>query len=97
MKVVCAWCQKSMGEKEPFEDSAVSHGLCEGCMTDVLEESGLQPEPERLECPQDEKSFTKEPAEVANETAAIRNVRYAPLDDGSVDDGAGPTTAELYP
>lgn len=33
MRVLCAWCQKEgkpalIGEKEPLEDPAESHGLC---------------------------------------------------------------------
>jgi hypothetical protein len=31
MKVVCAWCQKDLGEKEPLISSAVSHGMCPDC------------------------------------------------------------------
>lgn len=35
MKVVCAWCESEgrpsqMGEREPFGDLRVSHGMCEG-------------------------------------------------------------------
>jgi hypothetical protein len=31
MITVCAWCQKYMGSKEPFDNPAVSHGICNGC------------------------------------------------------------------
>jgi len=31
MKVVCAWCQKDMGEKPPYEDKGVTHGICPEC------------------------------------------------------------------
>ena len=31
MKRVCAWCGKDMGEKEPIEDSSITHGICEVC------------------------------------------------------------------
>ena len=31
MVVVCAWCAKSLGEKAPFEDRRVSHGVCPDC------------------------------------------------------------------
>jgi hypothetical protein len=52
MKIVCAWCQTEMGDKEPFEDSAVSHTICRGCTEIVLEQSGLglQEPAKRLEC-----------------------------------------------
>lgn len=31
MKIVCAWCQKDMGEKEPLEDTAITHSICDAC------------------------------------------------------------------
>lgn len=31
MKVQCAWCGKDMGEKPPYDDPAISHGICEQC------------------------------------------------------------------
>ena len=31
MKVICSYCRKEMGEKEPFDDDRISHGICEGC------------------------------------------------------------------
>ena len=32
MKVICAWCGKSMGEKEGEGVEGVSHGICEECL-----------------------------------------------------------------
>ena len=32
---VCAWCGKSLGEKEPAEDRTVTYGICPEC-TDAL-------------------------------------------------------------
>jgi hypothetical protein len=32
MVIVCAWCQKYMGSREPFHDPAVSHGICDDCL-----------------------------------------------------------------
>lgn len=32
MKIVCAWCGKTTGEKEPLEDKSVTHGICEKCL-----------------------------------------------------------------
>lgn len=33
MKVSCAWCHKKMGEKEPLDDPAESHGICRACFS----------------------------------------------------------------
>ena len=32
MKVVCGWCKKDMGEKEPLEDPDATHGICDDCL-----------------------------------------------------------------
>jgi len=29
--IKCAWCGKCMGEKEPYEDKSVTHGICPEC------------------------------------------------------------------
>jgi hypothetical protein len=40
MITVCAWCQKYMGSKEPLQDPAVSHGICNECMErDTLDDA----------------------------------------------------------
>ena len=31
MRVVCSYCQADLGEKEPLDDPAVSHGICAVC------------------------------------------------------------------
>jgi len=31
MKVICSWCMKDMGIKEPLEDCSTSHGICGVC------------------------------------------------------------------
>ena len=31
MKVICSYCRKKIGEKEPLDDDNVSHGMCEDC------------------------------------------------------------------
>jgi len=28
MQVICSYCRKNIGEKEPYYDSNVSHGMC---------------------------------------------------------------------
>lgn len=41
MKVVCCNCQKDIREKEPLDDSSVTHGLCESCLEQSYKEIGL--------------------------------------------------------
>src|SRR3990167_50375 len=31
MKIICSWCKKSLGEKDPFGDHSVTHGICPEC------------------------------------------------------------------
>lgn len=31
MKIICAWCRKDMGEKEPLSDKRISHSICKEC------------------------------------------------------------------
>ena len=41
LKVICAWCTKTMEVKEldgEFNESTVSHGICEPCKDEALEE-----------------------------------------------------------
>ena len=35
MKVICAWCKKPMGEKEPLDNTNISHGICPDCFAEV--------------------------------------------------------------
>ncbi len=37
MTVICAWCQKHIGEKEPIEIQTETHGICQGCFTEMVE------------------------------------------------------------
>ena len=37
MKIVCAWCKKNMGEKEPLDDEGITHTICPDCLK-VVEE-----------------------------------------------------------
>ena len=34
MKRVCSFCRKSMGEKAPFKDKSVTHGICKECLAE---------------------------------------------------------------
>jgi len=38
MKIVCAWCKKELGEKEPLDDPRISHGICEECKQKMQQE-----------------------------------------------------------
>lgn len=38
MKIVCAWCKKDMGEKEPKEDERITHAICAGCKMRMVKE-----------------------------------------------------------
>ena len=31
MKIICAWCGKHLGEKPPYDDDSVTHGICAEC------------------------------------------------------------------
>lgn len=35
LKIVCAWCNKDMGEK-PSQQSGITHGICESCKQKAL-------------------------------------------------------------
>lgn len=35
MKVICAWCKKDMGQKEPLEEDLISHGICPICVSTI--------------------------------------------------------------
>jgi hypothetical protein len=39
MIVICAWCQKKMGEKEPLEDKSETHTICAQCQGKWLQDS----------------------------------------------------------
>ena len=41
LKVICAWCTKTMEVQEfdcEFSESAVTHGICQSCKDKALEE-----------------------------------------------------------
>jgi hypothetical protein len=41
MKVVCAWCKKPLGEKPPFGDLTVTHGICPDCYKKEMQAIGF--------------------------------------------------------
>lgn len=32
MQIICSWCKKFMGEKEPFDDPSETHAKCAECL-----------------------------------------------------------------
>ena len=38
MKIICAWCDKDMGEKAPYQDHAITHGMCIDCQVRNVKE-----------------------------------------------------------
>ena len=32
MKIICSWCKKLIGEKEPFDDPSTTHAKCPDCL-----------------------------------------------------------------
>lgn len=39
MFIVCSFCQKDMGEKEPFENTNITHGICPECYRILLRQA----------------------------------------------------------
>ena len=36
MRVQCAGCEKDMGEKPPYDDPSITHGICDECLPKAL-------------------------------------------------------------
>jgi hypothetical protein len=36
MIIVCAWCKRTYGEKEPLDDKSTTHGMCEECHNGIV-------------------------------------------------------------
>lgn len=36
MQVMCSWCKERLGQKEPFESDAITHGICQQCQQKEL-------------------------------------------------------------
>ena len=41
MLVICSWCKKKLGEKEPLADKTETHTICEECEKKFEEEDKL--------------------------------------------------------
>lgn len=39
MKIICAWCKKFLGEKEPFDDLSETHAKCTDCLKKQSEDN----------------------------------------------------------
>ena len=35
---VCGWCNKLLGEKPPYADKSITHGMCEACLAEQLDQ-----------------------------------------------------------
>ena len=44
MEVVCAWCKKDLGTKEPLEDTSVTHEMCQECYEEKTNEMPKVPD-----------------------------------------------------
>lgn len=38
MKIICAWDGKEMGEKPPYENKSITHGICAECLAKMQKE-----------------------------------------------------------
>ena len=36
MSIICSWCLKVLGEKEPKENKYISHSICDKCKEIML-------------------------------------------------------------
>ena len=51
MIIICAWCQRLLGKKEPVEDERITHGICLECQVKLLlEAKKLREERNKNEC-----------------------------------------------
>jgi len=39
MIVVCAWCKRALGTKEPLEDERITDGICPECQVKLIREA----------------------------------------------------------
>ena len=35
----CAWCERVIGEKPPFDDTSITHTICHRCYREVLKDA----------------------------------------------------------
>lgn len=38
MRIICGWCTKFLGEKEPLGDKRETHGICPSCEKRITED-----------------------------------------------------------
>ncbi len=39
MKIVCAWCDKDLGAKEPLGNTGATHGICPPCKDKFIQQA----------------------------------------------------------
>ena len=39
MIIVCSWCGRYLGQKEPLGNTAISHSICLKCKNEIMEDS----------------------------------------------------------
>lgn len=45
MTIICSWCGKFLGQKEPLWDIRVSHGVCDDCGKKWMKEMAKDSQP----------------------------------------------------
>ncbi len=53
MEITCAWCNKDMGGKPPYEDKSVTHTICPDCKAKYF--------PDKADAPQSNSRQVKQP------------------------------------
>jgi hypothetical protein len=41
MRIICSWCKKYMGEKEPLNDPTETSGICDTCLAAIEKEQNV--------------------------------------------------------
>jgi hypothetical protein len=54
MKIICSWCGKKMGEKEPLSDPSVTNGMCRPCLGRMARRIGFSEEEIQKAWPEEE-------------------------------------------
>lgn len=39
MIIICAWCSKNEGEKQPLENKEITHSICQECSEQLTKET----------------------------------------------------------
>lgn len=41
MILICAWCKRVLGTKEPMLDTSPTHGICKDCADEIKKKYGM--------------------------------------------------------